>query len=201
MALVNIREVYPGVRLALWQLDERPEDFYSQFPETECYRQTLDAQYKNEGRKLEFLAVRALLASMGIAGEIGHNAAGKPLLKGWHISISHTRGFVAVILSRKHEVAVDIEYLSDRVDRIASKFLRRDEQATDTLQRLVHWCCKETLYKLFSEQDLQYGQMRVKPFSVDADWYCVVENLRTSQCVNVDFELTTEFVLTYTQLP
>lgn len=48
---------------------------------------------------------------------------------------------------------MDIEYFNDRVERIASKFLRKDEKAEDLDAKLVHWCAKETVFKLFSEEN------------------------------------------------
>lgn len=98
------------------------------------------------------------------------------------------------------EVAVDIEYFSDRVERIASKFLRKDEKAEDLDAKLVHWCAKETVFKLFSEEKLMFEDMRVKPFDTMADWSCDVENLKSRKTAHVDFELTMEFVLTYAAL-
>lgn len=105
-----------------------------------------------------------------------------------------------MVVSKNREVGVDVEYICDRVKRIASKFMRKDEKAVDVDSLLVHWCAKETVYKLFSEQNLQYEEMRVKPFGVMADWACEVENLKSKKKVTVDFELTMEFVLTYTAL-
>ena len=202
MALINIREVYPGVSLGLWQIEESLDEFYALDPQLEKYQVMLAERYKNDGRKKEFLAVRALQHQMlgDVVGEITHNAVGKPLLKGYHISISHTQGFAALIVSRTREVAVDIEYFSDRVKRIASKFMRKDEEAPDVDALLVHWCSKETIYKLFSEENLQYNEMRVKPFDTMSDWMCEVENLKSRKKVAVDFELTMEFVLTYAAL-
>lgn len=202
MALINIREVYPGVSLGLWQIDESLDEFYALDPQLEKYQVMLAERYKNDGRKKEFLAVRALQHQMlgDKVGEITHNEVGKPLLKGYHISISHTQGFAALIVSRTREVAVDIEYFSDRVKRIASKFMRKDEKAPDVDALLVHWCSKETIYKLFSEENLQYNEMRVKPFDTMSDWMCEVENLKSRKKVAVDFELTMEFVLTYAAL-
>ena len=116
-------------------------------------------------------------ASKGLlshAGDITHNEAGKPLFRGYHISVSHTKGYAALILSKNQEVAVDIEYFSDRVERIASKFLRKDEKAEDLDAKLVHWCAKETVFKLFSEEKLMFEDMRVKPFDTMADWSCDV---------------------------
>ncbi len=211
MALVNIREVYPGVSMGLWQMDESVEQFFADYIYLQKYRSSLVEKYKNDGRKLEFLAIRALLhdmlKSMGMSeqqiekvGEISHSAAGKPLLKGYHMSISHTRGYAALILSKVKEVAVDIEYFSNRVERIASKFLRKDEKAAGLDELLVHWCAKETVFKLFSEDNLQFSQMRIKPFDTMSDWACEVENLKRKKVARVDFELTMEFVLTYAAL-
>lgn len=208
MAVVNIREVYSGVSLGLWQMDESPEQLFDLYPHLLPYRSSLDDKYKNDGRKLEFLAIRALMyemlrvngASKGLlshAGDFTHNGQGKPLFRGYHVSISHTKGYAALILSKKSEVAVDIEYMSDRVERIASKFLRKDERADSLDAKLVHWCAKETVFKLFSEENLLFEDMRVKPFDTMADWACDVENLKSGKTARVDFELAMDFVLTY----
>nr|WP_303117955.1 4'-phosphopantetheinyl transferase family protein [uncultured Prevotella sp.] len=208
MAVVNIREVYPGVSLGLWQMDESPEQLFDLYPHLLPYRSSLDDKYKNDGRKLEFLAIRALMyemlrvngASKGLlshAGDFTHNGQGKPLFRGYHVSISHTKGYAALILSKKSEVAVDIEYMSDRVERIASKFLRKDERADSLDAKLVHWCAKETVFKLFSEENLLFEDMRVKHFDTMADWACDVENLKSGKTARVDFELAMDFVLTY----
>ena len=208
MAVVNIREVYPGVSLGLWQMDESPEQLFDLYPHLLPYRSSLDDKYKNDGRKLEFLAIRALMyemlrvngASKGLlshAGDFTHNGQGKPLFRGYHVSISHTKGYAALILSKKSEVAVDIEYMSDRVERIASKFLSKDERADSLDAKLVHWCAKETVFKLFSEENLLFEDMRVKPFDTMTDWACDVENLKSGKTARVDFELAMDFVLTY----
>lgn len=205
MALINIREVAPGVRLGLWQMEESVDQLMEARPMLGGYEQYAKEHFKAEVRQMEFLAVRALLyemmATAGRApekvGQITHTPEGKPLLKGYHISISHTRGYAALIISRRHEVAVDIEYVSGRVKRVAPKFLREDEKASDLTDLLVSWCAKETVYKLFSDSNLQYHQMRIKPFDSMTDWTVEVENLSDRRTVSVDFELTMDFVLTY----
>ena len=117
MAVVNIREVYPGVSLGLWQMDETVEQLFEAYPLLQAYHSQMEEKYKNDGRKLEFLAIRALMyemlktngASKGLlshAGDITHNEAGKPLFRGYHISVSHTKGYAALILSKNQEVAV-----------------------------------------------------------------------------------------------
>ena len=210
MALVNIREVYPGVSLGIWEINESVEEMVEHYSWTESLSMEME-RFKSEGRKKEFLAVRVLLHEMLLLfgasesraydlGRISYNSGGKPLLKGYHISISHTQGYAAVILSKKHEVAVDVEYFSDRVEKVKSKFLRKDEKAEGLDSLLVHWCGKETVYKLFSEENLQFGEMRVCPFDTMGDWFCKIENLKSKKTVTVDFELTMDFVLTYAAL-
>lgn len=210
MALVNIREVYPGVSLGIWEIKESVEEMVEHFPWIKSLVKETE-RFKSERRKLEFLAVRELLHEMllqfGISearacelGRIVYNPLGKPLLKGYHVSISHTQGYAAVILSKKHEVAVDIEYFSNRVEKIAFKFLRQDEKAEGVDSLLVHWCGKETVYKLFSDEKLQFREMRVRPFDTMSDWSCEIENLKSQKKVLVDFELTMDFVLTYAAL-
>ena len=128
---------------------------------------------------------------------IGHAASGQPLLRGYHVGVTHTKGYAALMLSNSCDVACDIEHFSERVERIKSKFLRKDEKADDLDSLLVHWCSKETVYKLFPEDNLQFSQMRVGPFSTMSDWACEVENMKRGEKVRVDFELTMQFVLTY----
>lgn len=225
MALINVREVYPNVFLGLWQTTETVDEFFGTYGFLEPYRQHVETSFKNDGRKKEFLAIHALLHEMlAICGKphgarrstalqgqseashgspvadapmIGHAASGQPLLRGYHVGVTHTKGYAALMLSKNCDVACDIEHFSDRVERIKSKFLRKDEKADDLDSLLVHWCGKETVYKLFPEDNLQFSQMRVGPFSTMSDWACEVENMKRREKVRVDFELTMQFVLTY----
>lgn len=145
-----------------------------------------------KGRQAEREGARLLLTAMlGYEPSIVHNKDGKPMIANYHISISHTIGYVAVILSRDYEVGIDIEYVSDRVRRIASRFLRHDEIFTDTKQCLTAWCAKETMYKLFSSEHLGFQDMKVDPVSR------LVKNLKQNLVIKFECEETTEYILTY----
>lgn len=192
MPLSEIRPVSAHARLGLWRMDERPDELLALFP----HLRQLPMPCTNEGRQREFLSVRALLSVM--TGDdtlvIAHEPSGKPTLTGWHISISHTKGFAALILSPSQPVAVDIEQRSDRVRRIASRFIRPDEPACSIERMLTLWSAKETLYKLHSEDNLQYFEMRVKQWHPQ---YLVIENMKSGQLVTLHHELTADYVLTY----
>lgn len=196
MALISIQKISDDVLLGLWRIEETIEDFYSRYPFLQVYRKELEEKYKFEGRQKEFLSIRALLFEMTHDDNlrIEHLPSGKPTLKGWQLSISHTKGFAVLILSQTRPVAVDIEYLSERVNKIAHKFIRPDETVVDTMSRLVHWSVKETVYKYFSDEDLQYFEMRLRDITSDK---CKVENLKTKKTVEAKFVINSSFVLSY----
>jgi len=151
-------------------------------------------------REAERTAVRKLLAE--ITGDntlkISYEESGRPLLSdGRQISISHTRGYAAVIISPDKAVGIDIEYQSDRVGRITSKFIRDDEQAADILSQLLLWSAKETVFKLFSSDKLEYFEMKSHPFEAGPKGTIEIENLKRNIVQQVFFESNKDYVLTY----
>ena len=157
-----------------------------------------EKRYKSNARRMEYICERALLKDMmnGRIENIFHNEDGKPILNnGLNISISHTRGYIAIILSETKNVGIDIEYVSDRVEKIASRFMREDESADDIMSLLIHWCAKETLYKLFSSEHLDF--MNIK---VNIDETVSATNLLDNITVPLYVESTSNYVLTYSML-
>jgi len=151
-------------------------------------------------RSLEITTVRELLRELTANQdiEIQHKQSGQPFLEdGTNISISHTRGYATVMLSEKHLVGIDIEYISDRVERVVSKFVREDEVVRDTMDKLILWSAKEAVYKLFSEQNLEYFEMRALPFDKDKSNHLIIENLKSNLSQKVYFEYNDKYVLTY----
>lgn len=193
MPLIAIEKLSPRTSLGLWHLTESPNDF--SLPQ----QPTIMKQFRSPVRQAEKLATYALLSAMTGDDDliVSHEPSGRPMLEGWHISISHTRGYVAVILSRESRVAVDIEYVANRVNKVAAKFIRPDEEATSTLTRLLHWSAKETAYKYFSEQQLAFFEMRLSPFPLQESGTLVVENLRSHRFINIHYRQNTAYVLTF----
>lgn len=189
--LVSIENIADDVLLGLWKMEDEPS---------------------LKVREKEQKAVRELVAAMlqyktsiGESSrtdepvEITHEESGKPVLDGWHISISHTKGYAAVLLSKSHEVGIDIEYVSERVKRIADRFLRPDEQAENTTDLLLHWCAKEAIYKLYSELDLTFQQMKIVDLQPQSDFFHV-ENESKNGLVSVTkvfYRIHQDYVLTY----
>ena len=64
----------------------------------------------DKGKQAEKEGVRRILKEiLGFETSVLHNEDGKPMVEGYHISITHTIGYVAVILSQNYEVGIDIE--------------------------------------------------------------------------------------------
>ena len=196
MPVLRISQLTKDVKLGLWKIDESIDEFLSAYPHLE----QVVSGYRHLELKRQKMAVYALLYAMNGNRQvvINHDSHGKPLLQDCHISVSDTAGYVAIILSRTKEVAVDIEYYSNRVDRIAKRFLREDEVAGTTESRLIHWSAKETVFKYFSAHRLQYAEMRLHPFQVAHEGFVNVDNLKTNQTVPVYYHLNDRYVLTYT---
>ena len=154
---------FEGGGIAIWHITETSDELYALLG-----TQRYDAQLltkKNESRRAEWLAVRLLVKELfGSECEVDYHPTGRPYLKGStaHISISHTKGFAAVAYHHAAPIGMDIEYLSSRVERIASRFTTQAEASyIDVLEEpvrqmyhLINWSAKETLYKLFDSPSM-----------------------------------------------
>ena len=135
--------------------------------------------------------------------KILHEQSGKPYLEGFpdEISISHTKGCAVVVISRERVVAVDVECLDGRVTNVAGKMLRADENADTLTELLLHWCAKETLYKLYSEEHLALKDMRVLSIGGDdARGIIKTENVQRGETSDVYYRIFDGKVLTYAVL-
>ena len=121
---------YNGASCGIWRVSETAEELRSLLTEKSFTREFYN--YKSSSRQLEYLAVRVLLRElMGGEFKILHHESGKPYLddSSSRISISHTKGFVAVIVHPEKEVGIDIEYHSDRVKKVVGRFISSAEMS------------------------------------------------------------------------
>lgn len=194
-------------RWGIWKTDETLEELLALLPHREKYEADI-REFTAESRKLERLAVRVLLYVMlGEEKEIGYHPNGKPYLadSSFSISISHTKGYVAVLLgSPEEEVGIDIEFYGERVRKVAHKFMREDERIslfgdTETWSLLLHWSAKETMFKCMNASDVDFREhLRVLPFTVGEQGVFSAEEYRTAEKRNfkIQYCLFPDFVLT-----
>ena len=202
MPLKSVENIALDVRMGLWDITESVEDFLGQGGNAAVLEALIDG-YSSEQRRREVLAVRMLLDMM-VGADVGllHGKSGCPYLtNGMNVGISHTKCFASVIVSPSRKVAVDVEYISDRVGKVAAKMLRADEKAGSLLGLLLHWCAKETLYKLYSDEHLALKDMQV--LSVEGDdaaGLVKAKNVRRDETSDVFYRVFDNKVLTYALL-
>ena len=132
---------------------------------------------KNEKRKKEWLSTRFLLFEItGSYCEIKYEKNGKPYLENnYNISVSHSHDIVAILLSKNQNLGIDIEKISDKIERIAVKFMHIHEiNAVEEKKRrkflYANWCAKETMFKIYSKGDLDYKkELKIEPFKIDTE--------------------------------
>lgn len=198
MPLLSVRSINAETCLGIWKITETEQWFLHNMIFPDSLNATL-SNYKSESRRLEVLATYALLQILtnDNTATITHNSSGKPLSSHGFISISHTKDYVALILSTNNQVAIDIEYISNRVEKIRHKFLREEETPDSLFTLLLHWTAKETLYKYASECNLAFSEMRVLPFALQNKGIFYIENLKLHTKHPVYYETNDHFIITY----
>ncbi len=171
MPLIKHIETTNNGNLFIWKITESVARLLGGVKLTAKEQETFRC-FKSEGRQKEFLISRLLLQNFDEKAVIWHNCHGKPLLKNsmHHISITHTKDYVAIFLSPNRQVALDMEYLSDRVEKIVPRFLSEKEQQHITSENRIlhlyqHWCTKECLIKFYGKKDIHLTkELEVHPF-------------------------------------
>lgn len=192
----------------IWKMSETLDELLHMLPRTEVYRQGMQ-RFSAEHRRLEWLSVRVLLFSLlGEEKEIAYLSSGKPYLadQSASISISHTRGYVSVIIGEPgKEVGIDIEQYGERVHKVAHKYMRADEvlslyKETDTWSLLLHWSAKEVMFKCLNTAEVDFREhLRIFPFAVSTKGVFSAEEYRTpaQRKFTINYLLHPEFVLTW----
>ena len=191
MPLTRKQRLDDGSWLAVWKMDD-PLD---SLPRP---RQVDLSQYKTQRLReklTEYVLLSELANQDGLV--IDHDEDGAPLVEGFNISISHTKGWAAMILSKWHRSGVDIEYVSDRVNKIVSRLMRDDEPQDTLNERIITWCAKEAAYKYYHEQHLGFLEMRLLPFTQQETGTANLVNLRQGETKTVNYEVNKDFVLVY----
>ena len=158
---------------AVREIHEPVDELMNMLEKKDLYLPYLE-QISSESRKKEWLTVRVLLKEMlEEEKEILYTPTGKPYLSdnSYQISISHTKGFVAVALHPEMKIGIDIERISPRIHKIRSRFMNEKEEANldkehEDIHLLLHWSAKESMFKILEEQDIDFKTcLHVNPFN------------------------------------
>jgi len=198
MPLIKHTQLNETCQLVLWKITEELEDLLEIVKLSKTEQIRLDG-FGSMARKREFVTTRILLQKLlGDGIFIENNEHGKPLLinSNFDISISHSKDYVGVMVGENHDLALDIEYLSDRVYRITKRFLSEDEMSSISdkdkqLHIYQHWCAKECLIKLYGKKDvLLISELKIHPFQPNQPTFSGEVN-RTDFSQKFDFQYQT----------
>jgi len=128
--------------ISLWEINETLEALM----QLSANRKIPD--FTNEKRKKEHLTSRLLLNKINPNTTISYNEFGAPILdNNLHISISHSKNLVAIIISEQ-QVGMDIEAISEKALRLAPKFVSEKTRTTLNKEKAtLIWCLKEAVFK------------------------------------------------------
>lgn len=151
--------------LAVWHITELADELYNKLQLNNAEKAFYDSLQSSK-RNMHWLGSRVLLRTLlntteYIDCQLDQN--NKPYLVNfpYEISISHSNNNAAVIIYKEKSVGVDIEKMSDKIERIAGRFLSAKELAFimpehRIKQLYVCWGVKETLFKLYGKGSLPF---------------------------------------------
>ena len=149
MPLVYQQNINAVTKMGVWHITETEDFFLQQVP--------LQKEITHWHKRLQHLAGRYLLKELypDFPLELIKIAdTRKPFLEdeAYHFSISHCGDYAAVVVSKAYRVGVDVELVTDKVEKIIHKFLSMQEKkllhpdAVNKTATLL-WSVKESVYK------------------------------------------------------
>lgn len=197
MAIAYRQQIDEDTEFALWKIEESADELYQQLKlddDEKAYTRKLS----KSKRYLHWLGTRVLLRKMLKTEEYIDckvDSHGKPYLVSlpYHISLSHSFDYAAVMISKTSPVGIDIEQIKEKVERIAGKFMRPEELAfindhKKIEQLYVCWCAKEAVYKCYGQKEVSFADnITLYPFTFQHH-DALRAKLQKSD-VNIDYEV------------
>ena len=146
--------------ISIWEITETLEELL------QLSNTISTADFNTEKQKKEWIASRLLLNEINPNYSISYNAFGAPELgNSSFISISHSKGLVAIIISQQ-QVGIDIEKISRKALRVSSKFVSTNNLKALTAEKAtLIWCCKEAVFKWHQKGEVDFiADIQLHPF-------------------------------------
>ena len=211
MPLIKVKDLEKNSKLGLWKIVESDESLLAQLKLTE--KQQNSIQTISGGKHfLHWLGSQAMLRKMLKTDDfvdISLNQYGKPNIRKHkvNVSISHAEDMAAVLISEDAAVGVDMEFVEPRIQRVAHKFMNREELDTlnekDEIELMyMYWCAKEALYKVYAKEKLGFREnLPIGPINLNGS-----KKVQTTGKIvtgkfekeyNIKFERMDDYVLAY----
>lgn len=148
--------------IGVWKIEETREELLSALSHHDWVENIYSI--KSESRVLEILSARLLIKELsGEEKQVYYNPSGKPYLtdKSFHISVSHTKKFVAVAINKEKPIGLDIEQISDKIKRVQSRVIGKGEyidKNNELVHLLLHWSAKEAMFKFLDADSIDFRE-------------------------------------------
>lgn len=194
--------------LGLWKITENKEELLQLFPDgLRAKAHDHVSGMKSERRAREWLSTRLMLQLLLNDEEkiVRHRRDGRPYIPdgSYNISISHTTEYAAILLHETQNVGIDIEIRSERIERLASKFISETEfvdESQKTVHQLLHWSAKESIFKQMDEIEIDFKQhLHIKPFTPQEKGIINALETKSERHRNyeLEYEIHPDYVLTW----
>ena len=220
---------YESPVMGIREITEPWQDMLRSLKHNNLYSKEVD-KIQSDKRKQEWLAVRLLLQHLcGPDIYIDYRNNGTPFLKGslLHISISHTKGYAAVILSENKNPGIDIEYRSERAWKLRKKYLSDKEtgvflslssyadlnnqnhiesdagikhKPNHTDVATIFWCAKETAFKALQQAEVDFIEhLHILPFTLSDEGFLILKETRTPrrQTFIINYKIAEDYIITW----
>lgn len=148
----NIKKIYDA-EFFFWHIVEDCDELSELIADSGVLFAEAQKKFKSTSRQREWLATRALLQQTPYKGQtIFYHANGQPYLENRHISVSHTRDYVAIAIS-ENPIGIDIEHKGRNALAITNGFLQQQELDNITAEEALGlWVTKEAAFKYAPEK-------------------------------------------------
>ena len=205
--LIRKKSIDKDCVMGIWKITETRDELLNMLSSTNQEKaHHYLSNIKSNRRTLEWLSSRLLLQLLTSDGKtIEHTDQGQPFLvdNSFQISISHSKDYAVVLLHKYKKVGVDIENYSERILKVEKRFISETEYIDPnqrTLHLILHWCAKETLYKLMNSTEIVFKKhLHIQPFQIQEEgimnaYETFTEN-KSSYSIN--YEVKDDFVLAW----
>ncbi len=202
MPIILNKRIAHGSKLGIWKITENANDLELVFPLLEDEKEYFN-KLTNEKRKREWLIARILLTELLESRKlIKYTEHGKPFIhnSSTNLSISHSKNNVAILISNKFSLGVDIECIAERVVKVKHKFLSEQELAWCNTTELmtICWSAKEAVFKIF-EKELYFHDIEISKFNNEDSHFIAKTNKDNfRKTFKIFFDFVEEDVYTYT---
>ncbi len=206
MPLYYQQNINETTKLAVWKITEEDSFFIQQVPLKQSIAHPLIRLQHLAGRYLlTYLFPDFPISLIEIAD------TRKPFLpqEDFHFSISHCGNYAAAIVSCNKRVGIDVELVTNRVERIKNKFLNDEElkslqiveSPTNFIEKLtVLWSAKEAMFKWWGRGDIDFRDvMRTHPFELNSSGTINADFIKNDffQQLNLQYKLQNELSLVW----